>query len=176
MTGRKPGSKNRKFSPNTYIVFGDVTTIDINGVYITFSTRHLDKISKIKWFYDKRSGYCFCNTVIDGKRRTQYLHKIITEWYDCFVDHIDGNKLNNTDENLRRCTHQQNMVNRSSKTNKFRGVFKIKGCSTFRARIKANQVQINLGHFKTQEDAARAYNEAAIKYFGEFARLNVIEE
>jgi hypothetical protein len=170
--GRVKGIKNKIFHPNTFIVDGEITTTDINGVYVVFSTHHLNRVEKVKWFYDKKSGYCFCNSTVEGKRKPLRLHKFLTGWFESFVDHIDRNKLNNTDENLRKCTHQQNMINKELPKHKFRGVYKIKNCSTFRCRIKIHQKTIHLGHFKTALEAAIAYNQAALTYFGEFARLN----
>lgn len=90
-------------------------------------------------------------------------------------DHIDQNKLNNKRNNLRLCTGSQNLSNKGrikTNTSGYKGV-----CSSGRkwmAQITVNYKNIYLGTFPTKELAAFAYNEAAIKHFGEFASLNVI--
>ena len=90
------------------------------------------------------------------------------------VDHIDGNVLNAQRCNLRMVTNQQNQMNRKHIT----GSSKYKGVHWFRnkwkAAIKTNTKTMYLGSFHVEEEAALAYNEAAIKYFGEFAHINSI--
>lgn len=61
-----------------------------------------------------------------------------------------------------------------SNTSGLRGVSRVGGASTWRSIIKVNYQQISLGNYKTKEDASRAYNEAAVKYFGDKAKLNPI--
>lgn len=99
------------------------------------------------------------------------------------IDHIDRNIYNNSIENLRQVTKSQNQCNRSiPKNNKtgFRGVCKYvntdkcKRLKTWKASIGVNGKSISLGYFNTDVEAARAYNEASIKYHGEFANLNDI--
>lgn len=95
------------------------------------------------------------------------------------VDHIDRNTQNDRIENLRPATRNQNNSNvtcHKNGTSKYLGVY-----SRFRynhitwvAGIKSNGKQNHLGHFKTENDAAKAYNAAAIIYHGEFANLNII--
>lgn len=92
------------------------------------------------------------------------------------VDHIDSNGLNNTRANLRICTHAENMQNRKPHTRKasdckFKGLILHKS-GRIEARIRAEGRSLSLGYFKSHEDAARAYDAAAVKYHGEFARLN----
>jgi hypothetical protein len=89
-------------------------------------------------------------------------------------DHINGDGLDNRERNLRPSTSTQNKHNTRKQHRKtgttYKGVtFKRKN---FQARIVVNGRQIVLGTFKIPEHAARAYNEAATKYFGEFAYLN----
>jgi hypothetical protein len=97
------------------------------------------------------------------------------------IDHIDGNKLNNKRNNLRVCTRQQNTFNskRNAKNNSgYKGVYLHKqpgGRSLWRARIKINYKTIHLGLFEDPRDAGLAYDVAAIKYFGVFARPNFIK-
>jgi HNH endonuclease/AP2 domain len=88
------------------------------------------------------------------------------------VDHIDGNTLNNRRDNLRVCTGRQNRFNqkrRSDNQTGFKGVSKTN--SRYKAAIMVNQKSIYLGTFDTAPLAHEAYCEAALKYFGEFARF-----
>lgn len=94
-------------------------------------------------------------------------------------DHKDGNGLNNCRSNLRLATHAQNMRNsqiRRNNTSGYKGVMWYAKTKKWRARIRFNNQGMDLGDYKDIKDAARAYNEAALKYHGEFACLNVIED
>lgn len=87
------------------------------------------------------------------------------------ADHADNNSLNNRRDNIRLANFAQNVWNSKMKTGnstKLKGAFKHK--NRFRSQIKVNGKAIHLGVFNTAEDAHRAYCEAAIRYFGEFAR------
>lgn len=90
------------------------------------------------------------------------------------VDHIDGNGLNNQKNNIRNCTFKENIRNKIShgKTN-YKGV--CYNGKHIRSVIFVNNKQLHLGYFKTELEAAKAYNIAANKYFGEFAKLNTIK-
>jgi hypothetical protein len=110
----------------------------------------------------------------------EFMHRIIMNTpIGMEIDHIDFNGLNNQKMNLRICTHQQNNCHKKARgISKYVGVTKTldKTRKNVRLRIiaqitfKGNHIYI--GDFKTEEDAARAYDEAAQKYFGEFANLN----
>lgn len=93
-----------------------------------------------------------------------------------FIDHIDRNKQNNKINNLREATQTQQNQNSCAKSNNksgYKGVRKhVSG--KWHAYIKVDNKQISLKYYDTKEEAALAYNEAALKYFGEFAYLNVI--
>ena len=122
-----------------------------------------------------------------GNKDNQYgvkhvtMHKFLMDTpFGMQVDHIDGNGLNNCRENLRICTQSQNNGNyRISARNKsgFKGVSWHKKTGKWRATLATymlDKKQQYLGVFENKEDAAKAYNEAAKVYFGEFARLNKI--
>lgn len=90
------------------------------------------------------------------------------------VDHINGNSLDNRRNNLRLCTHAQNIHNqRLSVANKsgFKGVGFFKKLGKWRAQIKVNRKQLTIGYFNTPEEAHKAYCDAAKEYFGDFARF-----
>lgn len=106
-----------------------------------------------------------------------FMHRFLMNCSDpnIFVDHINGNGLDNRRSNLRLCNRSQNSANRQSSfksSSKYLGVCKKR--KNWRAQISVNKRTKYLGTFKTQEEAALAYNEAAKKIHGEFANLNVL--
>lgn len=94
------------------------------------------------------------------------------------VDHYNGNTLDNRKCNLRVCTYSQNRMN-SVKTiyNKsgYKGVHWHKLGKKWVAKIELNKTKHYLGLFYDIKEAAKAYNDAAIKFYGEFAKLNKID-
>lgn len=92
------------------------------------------------------------------------------------VDHIDGNGLNNQKLNLRQATVSQNGCNRGKQkdnTTGYKGVrFTGMKKRPFRADIKLHGHRFYLGTYATAIEAARAYNEGALRLHGEFAHLN----
>ena len=93
---------------------------------------------------------------------------MIGEWPELHLDHINGDRSDNRLCNLREATYSQNAQNRKLANNNTSGY---KGVS-----FKSNKwvAGINLGAFNTKEEAALAYNEAATKLFGEYAKLNEV--
>lgn len=109
--------------------------------------------------------------------QTWKFHREVMNASDDYVDHKDGNGLNNCKSNLRLCTQQQNLRNRRKCINNrcgYKGVSFHRQMGLYRARVSVDQKQVFYRYFKTAIDAARAYNEAAIRHFGEFAKLNLI--
>lgn len=89
------------------------------------------------------------------------------------VDHINNDKLDNTLSNLRICNQQQNSWNQVVRKNNQLGVKGVsKSRTKYRARIRVSGKQMELGIFDDLKAAAMAYNRSALKFFGEFAKLN----
>jgi hypothetical protein len=96
------------------------------------------------------------------------------EWPAREIDHINGDKADNRIANLRPATHKQNSANRlinKNSTSGVKGVGWHKNNAKWRAQIKLNGKKKNLGYFDAIEDAAAAYQNAAINNFGEFANI-----
>jgi hypothetical protein len=116
------------------------------------------------------AGY-YATTTVDGK--PVMMHRMIMKPAEGFtVDHIDGNTLNNTRSNLRVCLQSENAKNRRSRIGRRlpKGVYLHPKSGRYRAQIMVNGKRIDLGYHPTIEAAAAAYREAALKYYGEFAR------
>lgn len=138
-----------------------------------------DWLNQWKW-YTGKCGYAQRNWLseLTGKRTVLLMHRFITTApANKEVDHIDGDRLNNRRENLRLCSHEQNMHNQKSQTgaSRYKGVAQTSDSQTWRAYISKDGSQIYLGSFATEIEAALTYNTAAVQLFGEFARLNQID-
>lgn len=153
----------------------------INDKYsVQIDEEDLPKILKLKWTVNVEHGRPYARACSEGKKIR--MHRLLLTLTDpkIFVDHIDRDTLNNTKANLRVCTNAENLYNRVANKNnptKFKGVtlFKRKRSRLrYRARISINNKSISLGLFDTPIEAAKAYNEAALKLHGAFACLNVI--
>lgn len=108
---------------------------------------------------------------VDGK--SYRLHHLIWMYHHGYfereLDHENRNRSDNRIENLRPCTHSQNLGNSRPRVHKYKGV-------TFDKQTQKWRAQLNgaLGRFNTIEEAALAYNAAAREHFGEFALLNEV--
>ena len=142
-----------------------------HGVII--DTEDYEKVKIYKWHVQFDNKENKLKRVVSSENKA--LHKIILNTdiiNNNVVDHKNGNVLDNRKCNLRICTISQNGANRGKQKNNksgYKGVINI--C---KAVIRVKGERIELGFFKNAEEAAKAYNEAAIKYFGEFAKLNII--
>jgi len=98
------------------------------------------------------------------------------------VDHINGNRLDNRKSNLRFVTNQQNIFNSQKRQliisggnpSKYKGVTWMTDRNKWRSRITLDGREFHLGVFESEQEAALAYNKAAIKFYGEYANLNKI--
>ena len=91
------------------------------------------------------------------------------------IDHIDQNTLNNSINNLRISTHQEQQCNKKGKQNsssKYKGVNWSKSLKKWRASICVNKKRMHIGYYANEIEAAKAYNAAAKKLHGTFAFLN----
>lgn len=128
----------------------------------------LEMVSGHRWFFNGRYAYAKI-----GGGRVLLMHRVILGVTGkAIVDHSDGDGLNNRRSNLRACSHAQNMRNRSkiSGRSRFKGVHLDK--QAWRAQINFDGRRIRIGRFPTETAAARAYDEAALFYHGEFAKTN----
>jgi hypothetical protein len=138
----------------------------------------LEKTTGYKWRARKGRHSYYATAIIGDWREKKeiQLHNLIMSPPPGFiVDHIDLNGLNCLRENMRNCTGAENSKNRSAwGVSKYLGVspVKHKTCVRWDARIFSNGRRKYLGSFKSEEEAALAYDNAAKKIHGEFANLN----
>ena len=150
------------------------------------SDEDYDSLSVHKWFaYEHRNTWYAARTIMIAPRKHRLLrmHRAVLglQFGDGITpDHKDGNGLNNQRENLRLCSGTENIRNQGMrkypKTSRFKGVTYYKpkrgGRKVWTAQISIKGRSRRIGRFHTQEEAALAYNKAALQHFGEFARLN----
>jgi len=161
---------------------------DKHGIEIIIDDSLDEKLTSRKWsiIYKRTIPYAVTGIWNKETKKTdiRYLHRLILNAEKGqFVDHINGNTLDNRISNLRICKNKDNIRNQpkpKNNTSGYKGVCLIKrNCKLskpFSSRIGVDGKNIHLGYFSTAEDAAKAYDIAAKYYFKEFARLNFPEK
>lgn len=138
-----------------------------------------DRVLSRTWSVLKKYNHLASYAVCRAKYQTPtgkvsfllYLHRFILDYYGpLFIDHIDGDGLNNRRSNIRLATARQNVANMGMRADRrFKGAYPdSRNPQRFRAQIGGK----HLGQFASLEDAARAYDAEALRRHGEFARLN----
>ncbi len=142
-----------------------------------------DYLNQFKWYanFDGNEFYVIrMYPTLTNKKNSISMHRqIMKPPLGMIVDHINHDTFDNRKINLRICTHAENMRNSKININNksgYKGVSYQENRNNYRAQIKFNNKTINIGDFIDPIDAARAYNAAALKYHGEFAHLNKIDE
>ncbi|MBW1813055.1 MAG: HNH endonuclease [Deltaproteobacteria bacterium] len=165
--------------PNEIIIKGNIAEIVLYNrrcqevARTVIDTEDVEKVRGYKWHVNAQ-GYAATRP---KKKVLKIQHIImgINADYKNQIDHRDRDRLNNRKSNFRFCTQGDNAKNSTipiNNTSGFKGVSLHKNSKKWRARITLDDRLISLGVFKDKLDAARAYNEAALKYHGEFACLN----
>jgi hypothetical protein len=142
------------------------------GKFTIVDDEDFEWINQWKWCATL-SGYAKRTIWINGKHKDVFMHRLIMSTPKGLeIDHLNLDKLDNRKENLRNCTHSQNMQNRKVTKNNKLG---IKGISLsqhkWRSRINVNNKNILLGSFEKMEDAMEAYRIGVKKYYGEHGRI-----
>lgn len=140
-----------------------------------------EELSQYKWYFhaEGKTGYAIRQIRLSsGKWSSVKMHRQIMEATpENEIDHIDGNGINNRRSNLRFCSRSENMRNISVRKDSLTGYKCVaRSGRKWYAYISVNGRRQYLGIFPNRELAALAYNQAAIKYRGDFARLNDIRE
>jgi len=135
-------------------------------------------LSQFRWYCNKRphTSYAIRNAGEGKECKKILMHREIMDTPKHLVcDHINRNGLDNRKQNLRNCTKQENGMNRPSQkngTSRYKGVCWHRRMKKWVACIKGKGKKSHLGYFVSETSAAKAYDEAAKKYHGEFANLN----
>ena len=132
-------------------------------------------LSRFKWHLTS-NGYAKGKRKLNDKWQNVSLHRfLLNPPLDKEIDHINGDRLDNRRRNLRIVNHsqnQQNAIKPNTNTSGFKGVTWKPKSKKWQSYIMVAKKFIYLGLYSSKEEAARFYNQAAVKYFGEFARLN----
>jgi len=155
------------------------------GYFAKVDDEDYERIMVHRWCVTKGQGQgglvraIRCGMTNKIKKTIYISREIMNNPKDKFVDHINGDTLDNRKCNLRICTRSQNemnrRINRTEKTSKYKGVFFDKRRKGWVSSIRVNGKQKSIGVFKSEKMAARSYNSWARLLFGEYARLNNID-
>lgn len=171
------------FSKRSYPMSKQITLTQ--GKFTIVDDEDFEWLNQWKWCANKIHniwyairGLIHSEKIANGKHICILMHRQIMNCPKGFeIDHQDHNGLNNQKSNLRICTRNQNQHNQKIQTriksSQFKGVYWDKSTKRWPAQIKYNSKRIHLGGFGSEIEAAKAYDKAAKRLFGEFARLNL---
>jgi hypothetical protein len=153
-----------------------------DGTPIRVDADDLPMLLKHRWYIQRLTGrtYAIATGIYRGSvRTTKAMHRMLV-LNSAMVDHRNGNGLDNRRLNLRPCTNSQNQANRqviySACGYKGVSVSNVSHNTTYCAHIRVNGKYIHVGAYVSKEDAARAYDHAAVEHFGQYAYLNFPED
>ena len=183
-SGEKPLVVSHRLAAG--FIFGDSTMKAIslaNGMTAYVDDDDFALISKYKWVACNQHGcwYAVTHPRPCKEHKSITMHRLVMNAQKGQqIDHKDRNGLNNCKNNLRFCNHQQNQFNQRKQkritSSRYKGVHKSKTKGKWIASIGLNVNRHKkikyLGTYNDEIDAAKAYNNAALCYFGEFACIN----
>jgi hypothetical protein len=154
----------------------DISTPKYPNKFTIVDDEDFEKLNQWKWWYMNKRGKEYA---ISSQKTKYYMHRIITKAKKGeYVDHINGNGLDNRKKNLRICKNHQNLWNvgtRKTNTSGLKGIhldkrieLKKRWCVVFNHNYK----QIWVGRFATKKEAVVAYNKKIKEMRGDFAVLN----
>jgi hypothetical protein len=152
------------------------------GKYTLVSTIDFEYLNQWKWYARKqRSTWYAVRDIWIPVHKILYMHRLIHNrlYFNTQMqtDHKDQNGLNNQRNNLRVATNTENNRNKKKQRNNtsgYKGVYWSNQGHKWFVQICVNKRLIYLGYFTEKLEAAKVYNKAAKKYFGEFAYLNPV--
>lgn len=160
------------------------------GKYAIVDPEDFERFTYQKWRATKSGNtyYAIRSTTVSGKRSFEMMHRLIMQEQlakipkalrgEIVIDHINHNGLDNRKANLRLASRAENRRNQrpgGRGSSKYKGVTYRKRDGIYLAAIRAGRKRIYLGCFKSEIEAAKAYDEAAKKYHGDFASPNFPE-
>ena len=174
-----PGTaeNGRRRKVNHHMQWGPVMLISLTKEKIAIiDIEDWPVVSQHNWSTHHR--YAIAGYAAHGKLCKVFMHRLILSPHSSpkttQVDHIDGNGLLNTRQNLRLATASQNKCNQKRRCDNrsgIKGVYQSKPGGSWRAIIGINGKQENLGSFSTKEEAGMAYRKAAERLHGEFKKI-----
>lgn len=156
-----------------------VRTIPLgDGVYAYVDAADYEWLSQ--WQWRLHGGYPARHPNRKGKKTVVFMHReIMRPPKGKIVDHISGNRCDNTRANLRNITMQENMQNKKKQAGAssiYKGVSLNRKTGRWRSQVNRGKESYFLGEFDVEVEAAKAYDHKAVEVFGEYARPNFPEE
>lgn len=143
--------------------------------FATVDDEDFEAVSRYRWHLSA-AGYAVHTSSSQGRWTCVLMHRFIAGQRDFQIDHANGDRLDNRRSNLRQASPADNARNArlsSIATSGFKGVSRSSGKKNqWRATIAMHRKKLHIGHFRTAEDAAIAYDKKARELFGQFASLN----